>query len=297
MTIIMNIENNTDQYRIARDGGDKRLIKARRLMRVWFSAIKNKDVLRLQWIVLMCMLIPWICSAQITSSFSGGPGADSFDQFPGVAAEGWATPWAKVYNDIPVKTVVSMDNALSAEAAAYLEIEVSRTDMQEGPYGGVKRTFLMESVGSDSCFQVEFLIRLDSELENVSDILIHAGSEDVPNPAPLPWSTSWIIDGNASTKSWWIGPQSEIDSVDTGIPLVSGHVYRFQVRVFNKGNFDVSIQDQNSDAKFTSDKIELKNANKGPATNLYFVLSPAPGSVGKMSLSSIVIGECRKESK
>ncbi|GAA5483202.1 PEP-CTERM sorting domain-containing protein [Haloferula sargassicola] len=184
-------------------------------------------------------------SGAIIADFTDGNGASSVDQYQGIAGDGWDGPWGTSTSTADLTGSVVNSSPLNG-GGNYLSSTLTATGASGGRGIQFRNYNDFGDVNVSAAHTISFDIRVDSSLAtfnsgidyfqmydriggtdfaNTGAWLVRAFGADVEN-----LGTTAVVGGN-----WAIyngnkdGSFSNTNFVDTGVPLVAGNVYHFDV--------------------------------------------------------------------
>ncbi len=170
---------------------------------------------------------------RVVANFTDGEGAEYVDQYGGRPGSGWVTPWSTTGSGMSGQ--VTDAAPLTADSGSYLAAHFER--INTGGNATLNRMYAgdIDPAGRQ---QVSFLYRFDGD----PAALVGSDRVNFFEGAQASSGTSgenrWLImaegqqKGAVPARNWLLfdgGASGDARYVDTGIPLVEGHVYAFMV--------------------------------------------------------------------
>ncbi len=195
----------------------------------------------------LLLLSGTLAHSAIIADFTGGNGTESVDQFRGIPGEGWSNAWQTTLNSATLDSSVISANPLNG-GGNYLSSTLSVSGAATNGLGVVSRDYdSFGDVDVASMHTISFDIRLDSGFDTFTSnldyiqIFDRSGSNtdfgsgaswliraagDVPPGTTGLVATNWMVYDGTKDNVF-----SNTRFVDTGVALVPGAVYRFDVTV------------------------------------------------------------------
>lgn len=274
--------------------------------------------------MLVLPLAPIAGAATISAGFEGASG--TVDHFPGIAGDGWATGWGTQNN-----TNVSYAGAIATASpldASPNYLSFARTSGTGTGGTVVRRTFTtLDDVSPAQPHRISFKYRFDGNFTEFNGqfndrLQIFGDASAILSTAT---SNSWIIAAAAADNgttndipapNTWFAFDNHGNTnftgtnlVNTGIALVPGTVYTFQIDVFpSQGKYELTLTD-GVNTSFLSDldfrggiptagnepdvihfgaNISAANDNHAfSIDSLTVTVAPEPGTFGVVGIAAI----------
>ena len=244
------------------------------------------------WGSLCCVAAP-VLSADVVANFDGGNGTAVVDAYLGKAGGGWSGAWSSAgSNASTVSGSVITTAPLASGSGNYLSATVNGSATNAAntqAYTG--RVLDPASFDFAQSISLSFLFRPDSAFSSGSSqfrIMQNSPGMTSATGATNLWT---ISSGTTATPTWnftgalTAGGTNQL--FDSGISVVTGHVYSFSLLLDMTGKSYVgTVTDLNTSASFTSDVIFFRNQGSVTSTALEFgALLASGGSTTGQSMN------------
>lgn len=196
----------------------------------------------------LALLLVSTTHAQILAGFTDGNGSVLVDQYVGIAGSGWSTAWATNTNSASTGTTL-VGNVINTDplngGGNYLSTTLTAGTGTGNGKGVVQRQYT--SFGNVSLSQihtVSFDFRFDSSMTGFDAATDYIQAFDRPFNSDFGADGAWLIRATgASTNgiaahNWMFynggkngAPFNNANFVDSGVSLVSGQVYHFDINI------------------------------------------------------------------
>jgi len=212
---------------------------------------------------------------EIAANFTPGTLVSHVDGYTGTSGAGWLDGWSTHTSSSTFTNIVSAASPLRS-GGNYLAATLNVTGTATSASGAIGRKFDTRAVNDTLPYSVAFDIRLDSAMANGSDKLLAFGDVSTSYVFSTGSGNTFCIQGiyNGGSPVWTLLNGSRDGSggstVNTGVALTQGAVYRFLVNVDPPSrSWTVSIDDGSS--TYQSGALGYRAASSSEGGNtLYF---------------------------
>lgn len=214
-------------------------------------------------------------SAQIVANFDAGETTSEIDGYTGMTGGGWLTPWVANSQSQDPDVEVLNTSPLQPGSGNYLNFVYEQIGATGSRSGYVVRRFDQDiALGSQAAFQLDFLLRLDTDLTELSHFFFTASVKNNPliQRATTADQSAWGLGSfpnNSAAPTFRL-----VDGVDgggdtaydeTGVILFTGDVYQMsfvvnptlQEYVATVTNLSHAAESRTGPASYTSDVLEF----------------------------------------